>query len=274
MSQASKLSDSLTAVVKMALQSRPTGIDPAERRHDRLVIMGNGPSLRDVIDRHPDVLRDNDTMAVNFAANTREFFEIQPRFYMLADPHFFNAAGHDPNVDALIDALNRVDWVMTLFVPRGAGRLSGLIHNTHVRVARYNAVGIEGWSRLTRLAFDMRLAMPRPRNVLIPAIMTGVWLGYPEIYLAGADHSWTRSLGVDDDNRVITNLPHYYAEDSRESERIRRVYADIPLHALFLSYYTAFKAYHEIEPWARRRGTHIYNVSPGSFIDAFERKVL
>ena len=37
---------------------------------------------------------------------------------------------------------------------------------------------------------------------LIPSIMLGIWLGYREIYLLGADHTWTKTLSVDDDNRV------------------------------------------------------------------------
>ncbi len=274
MSQASKFTDSLVSIAKILLQSRHVDIDRvAEAGLRRLVIMGNGPSLRQVVDHDMPVLMSSDCMAVNFAANTPEFFEVKPRYYTIADPHFYNATD-DTNVSRMLSALKRVDWPMTLFVPGEAGRMERMIGGGSVRVVRYNAVGVEGWWWLSRFAFNRKLGMPRPRNVLIPSIMLGVWLGYHEIYLVGADHSWTMNLSVDDNNRVITNLPHYYADNSHELERIKAVYAGVPLHSLFLSYHVAFKAYHEIAGWARSKGIHIYNATSGSFIDAFDRRSL
>lgn len=256
----------------MLLQSRPVGIDRvAGADVRRLVVMGNGPSLRQVVDNDMPALMESDCMAVNFAANTPEFFEVKPRYYTIADPHFYNATD-DANVSRMLSALKRVDWPMILFVPGEAGRIERMIGDGCVKVVRYNAVGVEGWRWLSHFAFDRKLGMPRPRNVLIPSIMLGVWLGYHDIYLVGADHSWTMNLSVDENNRVITNLPHYYADNSHELERIKAVYAGVPLHSLFLSYHVAFKAYHEIAGWARSRGIHIYNATPGSFIDAFDRR--
>ncbi|MDE7473474.1 MAG: hypothetical protein K2M68_07825 [Muribaculaceae bacterium] len=238
-----------------------------------LVIMGNGPSLNSVFDHQMDVLKRCDCMAVNFAANTERFFEVKPRYYTLADPHFFKSTD-DSNITRLIDSLEAVDWAMTLFVPTEGRAIAGLLKNSNITVATYNAVGLEGWQWFTHKAFTHQLGMPRPRNVLIPSIMLGIWLGYKEIYLTGADHSWTTSLSVDENNNVITNLPHFYADNNHEQERVKAVYAGVPLHNLFHSYYVAFKAYHEIEQWARERGAVVYNSTPGSFIDAFERREL
>lgn len=269
----SRVFESLKSIAKLLLQSRRSGVSPVAADGRRLIIMGNGPSLRDVFENNLDVLDAHDTMAVNFAANTLEFFEIKPKYYTIADPHFYQAVD-DANVRSLIGNLGRVDWPMTLFLPSGARAMSSLINNSNITVARYNAVGVEGWNWLTRLAFDSRRGMPRPRNVLIPSIMVGVWLGYREIDIVGADHSWTQSLSVDENNRVITNLPHFYADNEHEQSRVKAVYANVPLHNLFHSYYVAFKAYHEIAPWAKKRGVAIYNATPGSFIDAFPRRTL
>lgn len=270
----SQVSDTLKTVVKLLVKSRPAAIKPVALPGERLVIMGNGPSLRDAIDYHRDALTaPNASMAVNFAANTPQFFDIKPRYYTIADPHFFRSTS-DPNVSRLLDNLGRVDWPMTLFVPMEADAIARLLSNASVTVVKYNALGLEGSPAVTHPAFDRRRGMPRPRNVLIPSIMIGAWLGYKTILLAGADHSWTANLSVAPDNRVITNLPHFYTEDAREQERIKAVYADIPLHALFLSYHIAFKAYHEIARWASSRGITILNATPGSFIDAFPRTTL
>lgn len=271
MSKVTDIASTLKSVAKVILQSRSVKFPDKFRGTDKLIIMGNGPSLRKVLDDHLDVLRDTACMAVNFAANTPDFFKVKPALYTIADPHFYQSTA-DENVTRLLSNLSRVDWPMYLFVPReAADNLRLLISNDSITVVGYNAVGVEGWSPLVHKFFDLRLAMPRPRNVMIPSIMIGAWLGFSNIYLAGADHSWTQGLGVAPDNRVITNLPHYYQDNAHEQSRVKAVYTHHHLHDLFLSYYIAFKAYHEIQAWAAKRNIHIYNVTPGSFIDAFTR---
>ena len=74
--------------------------------------------------------------------------------------------------------------------------------------------------------------MPRPRNVLIPSIMTGISLGFKRIFITGADHGWTKTLSVNDRNEVISVQPHFYTEDSHEQQRIRIDYLKYPLHQM------------------------------------------
>lgn len=114
--------------------------------------------------------------------------------------------------------------------------------------------------------------MPRPRNVLIPSIMIGIWLGYKEIYVVGADHTWSKTLEVDANNTVISVQPHFYEDNKAEAARVASVYADVKLHEIMYSFHVAFKAYHQIEDFARKMGVNIYNATPGSFIDAFRRR--
>ncbi len=265
-----KFIDSIISGVKILLQSRRNNFPKGIGRSNALVIMGNGPSLNDIFRNDMSILKSVDSMAVNFAANSPEFFELKPRYYTIADPHFYKLTD-DSNVKLLLQNLSIVDWDLTLFVPSKGRSLARFISSKCVKVVTFNAVGVEGWNWFTSLAFDLRLGMPRPRNVLIPSIMIGAWMGYKKIYLVGADHSWTSSLSVDDNNKVVTNLPHFYADSAEELNRIKKVYAEVPLHSLFHSYYVAFKAYHEIQRWARSRSIYIYNGTSGSFIDAFPR---
>ena len=162
--------------------------------------MGNGPSLAQTIADHHEQLMENPTMAVNFAANTEEFFKLKPRYYILADPHFFES-DHE-NVVKLRQNLMRVDWEMTLFIPVKA-RIDLEGANKSLKIERYNPVGIEGYGWFERMVYDNGRGMPRPRNVLIPAIMIGILIGYKEIIITGADHSWTSTLSVDSSNRVV-----------------------------------------------------------------------
>lgn len=262
--------ESVRSLVKLVLQSRHTPQPPRAPEGRPLVVMGNGPSLRGLIDSGALDGAEADLLAVNFAANAEEFYWLRPRYYVIADPHFFRSA-EDPNVARLTESLRRkVDWDMTLFVPAGvSGQV--MIDNPSVTVMPYNCVGVEGAWWLCRRAFAARRGMPRPRNVLIPSLMLGLWMGYRTIAVAGADHSWMRTLEVNGNNEVVSVQPHFYEEDEHETARVTAVYRGVRLHEVIGSFYVAFKAYHVIERWARSIGARIVNVTPGSFIDAFER---
>lgn len=267
---ASQLGASLKSIVKMAVQSRRPGIRRTAAPGDRIIVMGNGPSLAKAIDEHADVLRRGPAMAVNFAANAPQFADLKPSHYILADPHFF--AEGDPNVARLWRNLAAVTWPMTLYLPAGSRPAAALPAN--VAVERYNPVGVEGFDSLCHAAYAAGRGMPRPRNVLIPAIMAAMLAGYRTIDIVGADHSWSTSLWVDDENNVVTVQPHFYDDNDKERERVRQAYRGVRLHDIMLSFHIAFKAYHDVERYARSRGVDIYNCTPGSFIDAFRRRPL
>ena len=209
-------------------------------------------------------------MAVNFAANAPEFAWLKPEFYILADPHFANTA--DSEVARLIHSINSIDHHMTLLLPHGFD--SCVFTSPNLSIRHFPATGIEGARFLRDFAINRRLGMPRPRNVLVCAIMCAIWLGFRKIYITGADHTWTRTLSVNEQNTVVSIQPHFYCESGDEQERVAAVYRDVRMHQILESFSIAFKAYHDIADYARRHGIEIYNSTPGSFIDAFDRRPL
>lgn len=264
-----QLASTLKGLVKIAVESRRTDI-PKLSDADELLIMGNGPSLRQTIDRYGSKMKRMSLLAVNYAANTPEYQELRPRYYVIADPHFFQNAATDPNVERLLENLFATSWPLTLFIPALAKLPEG-IDRGNVEIRRFNAVGIEGYGWFRRMAYGRRSGMPRPRNVLIPSIMIGIWLGYRTIYIAGADHSWTRTLEVNERNEVVSVQPHFYKEDKREEARVTAVYRNVRMHEILESFMVAFRSYFDIADYAAHTGTRIINITPGSFIDAFER---
>ena len=271
---ATNLAASLKAIVKVILKSRRPALSavPCDRP---LIVMGNGPSLKAVLADGRQHLAGSDLLAVNFAANAPEFSEIRPQYYVLADPLFFSEVKAQ-NMQTLRDSLERVDWPMTLIVPADSLKRARVLYgaNTNIKLQTINAVGVEGFGWLRHALYNARLAMPRPRNVLIPSLMAGIWLGYKEIYVVGADHSWMQTISVDEDNRVVSVQPHLYKDDDSEKKRVACEYAGYHLHDIVLSFYVAFRAYHYIADYARIRKVQIYNATHGSFIDAFVRRPL
>lgn len=262
--------DSAASLLKVALMSkRPSAACP--RKEKTLIVMGNGPSLRGAIDNHGDVLARHDLMSVNFAPLTPEFFALRPAYHILADGLFFETVKKG-NVEQMWEALRRVDWPMTLYVPaqrRGCGEIKSL--PSGVIIKYFNLTPAEGWSWLSRRLYDAGLAMPRPRNVLVPAVMSAIREGFGRIVLVGADHSWSKTLWVTDENRVVSVQPHFYKDNEKERERVESLYKDIRLHQIYESFAIAFRSYFQIAAYAEARGVRILNATPGSFIDAFPR---
>ena len=264
----------LKSLIKAIVLSRPVGRLPkCSKPSDTIIILGNGPSLNSTISSSGRLLEENPTMAVNFMANTDEFFKIRPDYYVIADPHFFNAFDQE-NVSTLWKNLASVDWPMVLLVPaKMVGKTKKVLcGRKNISVKGFNFVGIEGYKWFECFMFRHRIGMPRPRNVLVPALMSAISAGYKEILLAGADHSWLETLRVTDENHVVSVQPHFYADSKKELKRSETEYRSLHLHDVLYSFYVAFKSYHIIELYATKRGVCIYNITPGSYIDAFPRK--
>lgn len=264
---------SLGSLVKVALMSKGASLAEDKGKGRDLVIMGNGPSLRKTIDEDFDRLATHDLMSVNFAPLSPDFFRLRPRYHILADGVFFNSLDN-ANVRKLWEELGKVSWDMTLLVPSKFRHLVAplVMHAQGIRLRYFNLTPVEGFRWLSHLLFSLGLGMPRPRNVLIPAIMEGIRLGYDRIYLFGADHNWTKTLDVDDENFVVSIQPHFYEDNEEEKKRVRETYKGLRLHDVMGSMVVAFRSYWEIAAYAKRRKVEIINATPGSMIDAFPRQ--
>lgn len=269
----SLLGSSVASLIKVALLSKRTSGGFKREPGKTLVILGNGPSLNHTLENDMDALLGLDLMAVNFAALSDVFRQLRPKYYMLADGHFFNSLQTDINVKKLWERISAVTWDMTLLIPVKFRHLSKplLMNAPDVKVRYFNLTPVEGFKPLTGILYSSGLGMPRPRNVLIPAIMEGIRLGYSRIYLAGADHTWTKTLDVDDENFVVSVQPHFYKDNEEEHKRVRETYKGLKLHDVLGSMTIAFRSYWSIADYARKKDVEIINVSPGSMIDAFPR---
>lgn len=266
---------SAASVAKVALKSRhPRKSRPADSARE-IVILGNGPSLRDTMDNHWDSLMARSRMAVNFAAVADEFKKLCPDFYIMIDPLMFppDGASGASRSSELWCRLREVDWPMTLFVPYSrltdARRLLG--ENPSVTVSPVNITPVEGWRWLTRKLFRRGLGMPRPRNVLVAAVMAAIGEGFGRIILSGADHTWSHTLRVDNHNRICMVVEHFYADRCSEDLQVAEAYRGVKLHDVLESLSIAFRSYFQIRDYAHAVGVRIVNVTPSSMIDAFPR---
>lgn len=269
-SAAGKLGATLASFIKIPIMSRRPSPKSRDRK-DTIIIMGNGPSLRDAMEQDRDVLMAYPRLAVNLSALTPDFRDLRPDYYILADIAFF-LKEKTGKVPQLWEALRSVDWQMTLFLPATARKMPEVKSlPANITLKFYNLTPAEGFRFVMHPLYDSGLAMPRPRNVLIPSIISSMREGFRKIVLIGADHNWSKTLWVTERNRVVSVQPHFYKDDDAELRRAEEIFKNVHIHDVYENYAIAFRSYFNVKAYADRRGVEILNATPGSFIDAFPR---
>lgn len=271
------LTDSLLSMVRVAFNlSRRANIKKVGTS-DTISILANGPSLKQEI----PAMIEGDKMAVNYFASTPVFADFRPEYYVFNAPEYWAADAH-PTTKKLVaqltkNLIEKVDWPMCLFVPMNAEQHFDFLakENTHISIQKFHTTPVEGTIKLRHTLFNLQLGMPRPHNVLVPSIMMGIWMNYKTIKIYGADHSWLPMIYVDEYNNALLEQKHFYDQGETKPELMRKdakFENGRKLHEMLEKFYLSFKAYHIIEAYSKRKNIKIYNATPGSFIDAFERK--
>jgi hypothetical protein len=276
------VTDSAMSVVKIILLSKYfTKKHRGGRR--KCVILANGPSLNNSISDDKEYLTDSDLVCVNSFPLTDYYTELKPETYIFAAPEYWKdnmLPIYEELRENIFSAISeKTDWELTIFAPFGfkhnKSALSKIASNEFVNIVYFNTVPIEGMDLISDFFISRRLGMPRPHNVLVPALITTINSGYKDITILGADHSWLNELSVNDDNEALVNQKHFYDNESSESKvmyKLDKGQRPRKLHEILEKFVYAFKSYHYIERFARSRNVTIWNATPDSFIDAFERK--
>lgn len=234
-----------------------------------LTILANGPSLKDVISNLD--FSKCDCCVVNDIYLSPYYKKIKPRYHVLADPLYFVRCG---DIEPFIKT---IDWDIRLFVPYSAWRKMAILRqmpNKYITVVPFHSSYMKGFSSFELFLFKRGLSMPVAQNVLVPSIFNAINMGYKEIILYGADHSWTRNIRVNDLNQVCLTDSHFYDEGEvklapwRKATPGRDIYK---MHEILKDLTTVFMSYHIIRKYANIKQCSIINRTKDSFIDAFER---
>ena len=269
---------SIATIIKVLLLSKRTRLLKA--RHKDLVVLGNGPSLKTFLKKQQSFLTGKASLAVNHFADTDAFIAVKPEFYMINVPEFWIE-----NVD--VDVLNKrnnlienlvkkTSWKMNLIL--GVGALKSekwqqiAVQNPNISIYYINPTPVEGFKWFRFFCYKHHCGMPRPHNVLIPSLMAGINMKFKTIYVAGADHSWLEELFVADDNTVYLTQRHFYDAQTARPDVMKKMGKNRRrLHEILHKFMLSFKAYFDINEYAKSQNVKILNVTKGSFIDAFER---
>lgn len=265
----------LLSIVKIICQSRhSTKLPSSFVNRDELLILANGPSLQQTIEQASDFIAGKTLFAVNFFVTSPMFERLQPQLYLIADPLFWIVPEKRQQLFATL--AHKTTWDMHFFVPARALKNKEwqplLAGNTHIKLCIYNTTPIEGVQWFCNWVFHHGWGVPRPHNVLIPAITIALRMPFKRVYLAGADHSWLPEIRVTDDNIVLMNQKHFYDKNTSQAATVTQENLhNARLYTILYHMYVAFKSYFVLDTYARSLGKEIINVTPGSYIDAFSR---
>lgn len=270
---------SLATLVRLIVLS--TWKNKIKRQSNKtLIILGNGPSLRTSIEALGDDLKGADLMSVNLFPSTPEYSRLRPRYYITSAPEHYRSDMEGMYKDMQVSIFNglslKTEWPVEVFIAWTASKhaywqntISG---NKNISVSYFNVTPVEGFKGFREALFRKQMGMPRPHNVLIPAIMMGMAKGYKNIVLLGADHSWLPLISVDEHNNALLDQKHFYDEHSSKVMPMAKIgKGQRKLHEMLEKFQVTFASYFVVKEYAESRKVKVFNATPGSFIDAFDR---
>ena len=240
-----------------------------ERRCNKCTVLANGPSLKSALDNKEVVIDNSDLICVNMFCNSTYFWDLKPHFYCLVDDQFFKHTIDRcrKQVSQLSEAFSKVDWDMCLVISTSSGNGGVLkdLDNPNIKIIRINTTTVGGFKWFRHFVFQFRMGMPKCQTVTNMALSAAILMGYKEIYLYGADHSWTKDLFVDDDNICCYGDRHVYNTD------LEVIKLDYNIASLLREYANMFESHYYINEYAKNVGCRILNCTKNSFVDAYER---
>jgi hypothetical protein len=275
----SDLLQTILSIIKIILLSKWfVNLGKHGSAQNECVILGNGPSLSNDLEKNAVFINERKKICVNFFALSEEYTIVKPEYYILAAPEFWliSITEHfKQQRDLLIHSfISNTNWQMKLFIPFAARKsklCKTVSSNNNIEIVYFNNTPIEGWTSIINPLFKANLGIPRPHNVLIPSIYLAINTGYKRIVIFGADHSWHEEIKVDDTNNVTVNHEHFYDKKEYRLPMYKLDGKKYFLHDVFRKLHYAFKGYFVLSSYAEYMNVKIQNASSRSYIDAFEK---
>lgn len=275
-------SQTLMSFARIAILSKWTH-KPFRTQNSECLVLANGPSLSKSVDEHIDKFESADFLCVNSFPLTEYFTKLKPRHYIFSAPEMWLEDVLPVYIElregVFKNLEEKVDWDLNVFAPhsfkKNTKAIAQLKKNSNITITFYNTTPVEGIKSISNFLIKLGLGMPRPHNVVVPCLINLINSGYKNITLFGVDHSWLNELSVDDNNVALLNQKHFYDEKTSKSDVMRKkgkAGTSRTLAEILDKFVQTFRSYNYIDQYASKRKAKIWNATPNSFIDAFERK--
>lgn len=248
----------------------------------KLLVLANGPSLKQSLEEiiKKNEYKSNDVITVNFMLNDDSFFIMKPKYHVISDYHlFYDSADNKTRVDDFFEKVNtQVDWSLTLFITYSLWKnkkWKTKFTNSNLTLLPFHCIAAPESIGASYILSQMGLLGANYGSVLHHSIYIPILLGYKELFIYGADHTFFDGLCVDDNNRVCRKVTHFY-DNSTEVKPIFNSYTGEKRPykmSYFVSEYEKVFLGHDILRYiADKKGVEIYNMTPVSLIDSYKRR--
>jgi len=246
-------------------------------------VFGNGPSLGKDIEDKISYLSDQAVFVVNHFSQSNLYETLKPTYYVIADEAFWeseNLTNEDIKLkikNTLISIKDKTTWPLIFLTPVDALRkfTNYFSSNSNIRVIDYNKISAEGFNFFKNWSYKHNLAAPSAQTVLNAAIFNAISIGFKEINILGADHSWHKNFFLRNDNVLCIIDDHFYDKDNPPLvPLIGPNIGDKPpkVHEELYTVAKALEIHHQINNYAKSVKVNIFNRSSITFVDAYERK--
>ncbi len=252
-------------------------------RNEVINILGTGPSLQEILPRLTSLNKSGEKFfAVNDFAKSDAFLSLRPCYYTFIDPAYWADKTNEEDANNREEVYKRINelttWELTIFIPVvffKTGYLQQKINNSYINIVAFNNIGFyPSETKFYEFILKRNWGIVSTGNVLGAALYLSLNLGYKEIHIFGAEHSWTKDLRVNDLNQVCTIKRHFYKSNNVEELVPWRDYDThiFKMYEILQDLSHPFLGYLFLNWYSTRLGSKVYNYTPESFIDAFERK--
>jgi hypothetical protein len=275
----SNCANTFISFLKVMLLSRLNVRLPQSTGHT-CILLGNGPSLNQSLQKHRDFFRRHTLICVNRFCLSEEYTLLKPAYCVMLDPGFWLNEEDEGIKRTLTLLIERTTWDLQLLLPQNA-KGSAFIkkiekHNPRIIISYFNYTVFKGFTGIAHYAYKKNWGMPQSQNVMVAAIFLAINMHFKTIYIVGADHSWHQDLYVNDQNQLCIKDVHFYANQQNGTPRLFHKDAQhretFTMYEVFQAFGKAFYGYQLLRAYADFCNATIYNASEVSFIDAFERK--
>lgn len=245
------------------------------KKGKRCFILGTGPSIQSI---DLNILKNEDTFAVNDFDKFPAFSNLCPKYYVLMDTIYFASNNNDniwaKNIEHKLLAIPKDTYVFTNILNKNKIEEKKLFPYN----PKYYLSLCGLFSDKINFTIDIDKTIPYVKNVTLACLIIAVYMGYEEIYLLGCEHNYLASRSSVGKLKIID---HCYEEDemknidANDKENIKKYALERDFQMsyesciantlqLFKNYRLFYQKVKKIHP-----ETKIYNATPNSFLDVF-----
>ena len=271
----------IAAVIYSAFKfKKVSGIGWEYNDYKKTILLGNGPSLKDDIEKVIEESKESEVYVLNYFAVTNYFLKIKPEYYVLTDRMFWSQnANEDIKKDneELYFHLDKVDWRMNLICPEsGFEWISNRLRaNKNIKVLKVHSVNIEfKTEKINLFALNKNFITPHFINGLVMVLWHSIYKNSIDIEIYGADFSLFKEYYIDQKtNDLYTSASHFYKNTKAQDNASFKYPNETKkmLHTRLYQQWSSFYQMYLLSKIAKMKQIKITNLSSNSFLDSFER---